>query len=100
MRIGKAAEAGRVARAVRAAAAPLALAAALGLAACNPFAPLSPTREDIVRDRIAGPELAEAPGTIYCYRTLAKVDCRAVPEPGQEDRLMSHDGGNLAGPAR
>jgi hypothetical protein len=100
MQYEKAAQpAGRV-RAVWAVSALAALAAALGLAACNPFAGLSPTRDDIVRDRIAGPELAQAPGTIYCYRTLAKVECRATPQPGQEDRLMSHDGGNLAGPAR
>lgn len=33
----------------------------------------------------AGPGLA-AP--VYCYRTLADVTCRTIPDPGREGRLV------------
>lgn len=70
------------------------------LAACNPFEGYAPTRAEIVADRIAVGEVAEQPGLIYCYRTLAKPECRSAPEAGEADRLVSHDGGNVVGPAR
>lgn len=76
-----------------------ALMAAAALGGCNPFSAYEPTRAQIIADRIAPANVAELPGTIYCYRTLARVDCRKHPEPGQEDRLMSQDGGNFAGPS-
>ncbi len=36
----------------------------------------------------AGTELAQEPVVAHCYVTLADVECFALPQPGQEYRLM------------
>ncbi len=70
------------------------------VAACNPFYGARQTRSEIVTDGWVGLGTAPTPGVIYCYRTLAAPDCRTAPEPGQEDRLVSYDGGNYGSPPR
>ena len=70
------------------------------LAACpNPFYDLQQSHREIMTDRIAVADNPPAPA-VYCYRTLAAPDCRTKPEPGQEDRLISYDGGNYSSPPR
>jgi hypothetical protein len=36
----------------------------------------------------AGTEVAQEPVVAHCYITMADVECFAVPQPGQEYRLM------------
>jgi hypothetical protein len=75
------------------------LAAALAVAACsNPYAEDQPTRAEIISGGWVGPTARPPSAVIYCYRTLATPDCRKTPEPGQEDRLVSYDGGDYASP--
>ncbi len=77
------------------------LAALLALSACgNPFADSAPTQNQILASGWTTPVVASRPGVIYCYRTLAAPDCRTSPEPGQEDRLVSHNGNDLGSPPR
>ena len=77
------------------------VAAALTVAGCsNPYASYRPTRAEIVADGWVGPTAPLPTAVIYCYRTLARPYCRRVPEPGQEDRLVSYDGGDYASPPR
>ncbi|HLF59163.1 MAG TPA: hypothetical protein VI732_05990 [Alphaproteobacteria bacterium] len=77
------------------------MALALGVAACgNPFAGAQPTHNEILASGWVAPVAAPRPGVIYCYRTLASPDCRKSPEPGQEDRLVSYDGGDYGSPPR
>ena len=79
----------------------LLLALTLSVAACgNPFYGAQPTRSEIVTGNWVGLGTAPPAPTIYCYRTLATPDCRHQPEPGQEDRLVSYDGGNYGSPPR
>jgi len=66
----------------------------------NPFYWARPTRNEIVTASWVGLGTAPPPATIYCYRTLATPDCRHEPEPGQEDHLVSYDGGNYGSPQR
>ena len=74
----------------------------LALAACgNPFGGYAPTQEQILAQGwTTVPTSAMPRGYIYCYRTLADADCFHEPQPGQENRLVSYDGGNLASPPR
>ena len=73
----------------------------LALAACgNPLYGAQQTRSEIIADRIAVAENPAQAPVIYCYRTLAAPDCRTTPEPGQESRLISYDGGNYSSPPR
>lgn len=79
----------------------LLLALTLAVAACgNPFYGAQPTRSEIVTRDWVGLGTAPPAPIIYCYRTLATPDCRHQPEPGQEDRLVSYDGGNYGSPPR
>jgi hypothetical protein len=36
----------------------------------------------------AGPRDERVAEPVYCYRTLADVTCRTVPDPGREGRLV------------
>lgn len=73
------------------------------VAACgNPFYGAQPTRSEIVTGGWVGLGTAPPPAIIYCYNTLARhsVDCRHEPESGQDDRLVSYNGGNYGSPPR
>lgn len=78
------------------------LTSVFALAACgNPLGAYAPTQEEILtRGWTTPPASAGARGYIYCYRTLAEPDCFTAPEPGQENRLVSYDGGALGSPPR
>lgn len=70
------------------------LAVPIVLGACgNPFGGYAPTHAEILDQAWIGPEVAYTPPPLYCYRTLAEPECRAAPQPGEEDRLVGSHGG-------
>jgi hypothetical protein len=61
------------------------------LGACNPFSGFAPTETELLT---AGPVKRDnyPPGPpVYCYRTLAEVDCYREPQQAEASRLVAGD---------
>ena len=65
------------------------------LAGCaNPQKALGPSEAEALRAGWYEPSAPRVYAARYCYRTLAAVDCHAVPVAGAEGRLVGfHDPG-------
>ena len=51
-----------------------------------------PNERRIVSRDWADPQIDQTERPVYCYRTLAAVECHAAPLPGAEARIVnSHD---------
>ncbi|HEX7005694.1 MAG TPA: hypothetical protein VF274_01015 [Alphaproteobacteria bacterium] len=52
-----------------------------------------PNERRIVSRDWAKPQIDQSEPPVYCYRTLAAVECHAAPLPGAEARMVSaYDG--------
>ena len=68
-----------------------ALAAAMMLSACNPFSGFAPTETELLTADFV-PRDSFPPGPpVYCYRTLAEVDCYRALQPADASRLVAGD---------
>ena len=61
---------------------------AAGTAGCSSLAGWSATETDLLQAAYVVPDRFPSPPPLYCYRTLAKVDCYAWPLPGEGNRLV------------
>lgn len=67
------------------------LAVATVLGGCNPFSGYAPSETELLTAGIV-PRDSHPPGpTIYCYRTLAEVDCYRTPQAAEANRLVAGD---------
>jgi hypothetical protein len=68
------------------------LAATAGCSLMEGSRPWPDERRIVARDW-AKPQLPDNEPPVYCYRTLANVECHREPIPGAEARIVSsHDG--------
>ena len=54
----------------------------------RPAAPAAGLALLLLTPACAGRREERGPEPVYCYRTLADVTCRTVPDPGREGRLV------------
>jgi hypothetical protein len=65
--------------------------AALALGGCNPLSPFAPSETELLTADYV-PRDSFPPGPpVYCYRTLAEVDCYRHLQPDEESRLVAGD---------
>ena len=60
----------------------------LGLSACNPFAGFTPSETEILRAGFVERDRVAPPKPVFCYATLAEVDCFRTPRRGEDNRLV------------
>ncbi len=63
----------------------------LGLGACNPFGGFAPTETEILTVGTVTRDNYPPGPPVYCYRTLAEVDCYRVPQQAEAGRLVAGD---------
>lgn len=66
------------------------LAAAL-LGGCNPFGSFAPTETELLTGAFTPRDRLPPGPPVYCYSTLAEVDCYRTPQPGEAHRLVAGD---------
>ena len=65
--------------------------AAVSIGGCNPFSPFAPTETELLTADYV-PRNSFPPGPpVYCYRTLAEVDCYRSLQPEDASRLVAGD---------
>ena len=67
----------------------LAVAALLG--ACNPFSGYAPSETELLTAGVVPRDAREPGPPVYCYRTLAEVDCYRMPQEAEANRLVAGD---------
>jgi len=67
------------------------LAAALMLGACNPSSGFAPTETELLTADFVPRDSFPAGPPVYCYRTLAEVDCYRTLQPEEANRLVAGD---------
>ncbi len=68
-----------------------ALAVALVLSGCNPFSGYAPSETELLTAGIVPRDSHPAGPPVYCYRTLAEVDCYRTPQQAEANRLVAGD---------
>ena len=65
------------------------LALVVGAAGCSSsLTGWSTTETELLQAAYVGPDRFPPPPPVFCYRTLAEVDCYAEPLPGEQNRLV------------
>lgn len=67
------------------------LAVAMGLSACNPFSAYAPTETELLTAGLVPRDSRPSGPPVYCYRTLAEVDCYRAPQAAEANRLVAGD---------
>lgn len=61
------------------------------LGACNPLGSFAPTETEILTAGTVKRDHHPPGPPVYCYRTLAEVDCYRVPQQAEASRLVAGD---------
>ena len=61
------------------------------LGGCNPFSPFAPTETELLTAGYVPPDIYPLGPPVYCYRTLAEVDCYRRLQPEEANRLVAGD---------
>lgn len=61
---------------------------AIGSAGCSSLAGWSTTETALLQSDTIAPDQLPPPAPVFCYRTLAKVDCHARPLADGRSRLV------------
>jgi hypothetical protein len=62
--------------------------AGLSLTACDPSAAFRKTNTETLEAGFLKHDALPAPAPVYCYQTLADVNCYDAPQPGEGGRLV------------
>lgn len=63
----------------------------VGLGACNPFGSFAPTETELLTAGTVKRDSHPPGPPVYCYRTLAEVDCYRAPQQAEASRLVAGD---------
>ena len=61
------------------------------LGGCNPFAGFAPTETELLTAGTVARDHYPPGPPVYCYRTLAEVDCHRMAQSAEASRLVASD---------